>query len=311
MRNLDPDPWCRTSGASTQARPTLASQFQWSYLDPQGRLHRIGIYHGPRSGHLLVYCDGRILFVDFGVFHDKVYPFFIEDQLCELHLIREGRFMRYEFKVNTEADTPLNKARHEAARRQRQWLRLRLVVGAVVGVLLVLLVLWGKWREDRRRVPDTVGTATVIDREAAPDGSAVLTYSWIVDGVIWQDTWQIEAGDRTDGPPLASLPLARGDELIVEWASAKPPAHRLRTDTLPPATADRLIERMADSLSRYSDTLRPCTIRAAWEAAGVEGLRGVWQAHHPGQADERVRRLWAGLGRQRAFHLAWDKYCRQ
>ncbi|RMD68662.1 MAG: hypothetical protein D6818_11260 [Bacteroidetes bacterium] len=295
---------------STQARITLASQFQWTYLDPQGRLHRIGIYHGPRSGHLLVYCDGRILFVDFGVFHDKVYPFFIEDQLCELHLIREGRFMRYEFKVNTEAETPLNKARREAARRERQWLHLRLAIAAVVCLLLGALVLWGKWREDRRRVPDTVGTATIVDREMAPDGSIIFTYSWIADGVIWQDEWRHRQRARATGRGIELLPLDRGDELVVEWASAKPNAHRLRLDTLPPPTADRLIARMTDSLAQYADTLQACTIRAAWTAAGVEGLVAVWLAHHPRWRDEGRRHEWEELRDQARFRAAWRQECR-
>ncbi len=286
----------------------MASQFQWNYLDPQGRLHRIGIYHGPRSGHLLVYCDGRVLFVDFRVFHDKVYPFFIEDQLCELHLIREGRFMRYEFKVNTEADTPLNKARREAARRRRQWLYIRLAVATAVVMMLAALVLWNRWHADRRRQPDTTGTAIVVDRIATTGGGHRITYSWIVDGQVFQDEIEVPAPGKLC--PL-NLPLAQGDELVLEWASDKPIVHHLRTDTLPPTTAEKLIARMADSLSRYSDTLRPCTIRAAWEAAGAEGLRCVWQAHHPAQADERARRRWARLGRQRAFHLAWNTYCRQ
>lgn len=271
-------------------------------------MHRIGIYHGPRSGHLLVYCDGRILFVDFGVFHDKVYPFFIEDQLCELHLIREGRFMRYEFKVNTEADTPLNKARREAERRQRQWFRLRLVIAVVVSMLLVLLVFWGKWREDQRRVPDTIGTATIVDRQLAPDGSSILTYSWIADGVIYQDEWQGAPGSTGDGFPLTSLPLVRGDELVVEWASAKPLVHRLLTDTLPPATAEKLMARMADSLAHHADTLRLCTIRAAWIDAGVEGLAAVWMGHHP-QWRTQGRRKWERLRSDPIFQATWHREC--
>ncbi len=289
----------------------MASQFQWSYLDPKGRLHRIGIYHGPRSGHLLVYCDSRILFVDFGVFHDKVYPFFIEDQLCELHLIREGNLMRYEFKVNTEAPTPLNQARKEAARRQARGLKLKLGIAVAALLLLMALVVGHKRKEDRRRPTDVMGHAIVLRRTHTAEGGPRLSYSWTAEGAVYRAASE---APRSPSPSPSSafyaLPLEPGDELILEWASSKPEVHRLRTDTLPPSTLAQLIERMADSLKSDTAAIQPCTLRAAWEAAGVEGLASAWQHHRPTQVESDALRLaWQRLQSDPAFRTALRKHC--
>ncbi len=51
------------------------SQITWTYVDDDGYSHKVGLFHGDNSGHLLVYCNTRIVVIDFGVMASKNYSF--------------------------------------------------------------------------------------------------------------------------------------------------------------------------------------------------------------------------------------------
>ena len=93
------------------------AQLGWVYLDPHGGQHRIGLYHGDKTGHLLIHCNMRVIQVDFSVKESKSYSFFIEDELCELSIHKEHGFYSYEFTTNRKVDTPLNRLRKAEDRR--------------------------------------------------------------------------------------------------------------------------------------------------------------------------------------------------
>lgn len=110
------------------------AQVSWLFLDDNGGKHRVGLYHGDRSGHLLIHCDLRVVQVDFNVKSSQTYSFFIEDDLCEVRVWREndGRFS-YEFSVNRDADTPKN--RILKFENRRNWRKMALFFG---GALLLI-----------------------------------------------------------------------------------------------------------------------------------------------------------------------------
>ena len=60
------------------------AQMNWIYLDDRGGRHSIGLYHGDRSGHMLIHCNRKIIQIDFSVKETKTYSFFVEDEFCEM-----------------------------------------------------------------------------------------------------------------------------------------------------------------------------------------------------------------------------------
>ena len=60
------------------------NQYQWTFLDNERRRHNVGIAHSPKSGHLVVYCDARVVLIEFRVLAARTFPFFIEEELCKL-----------------------------------------------------------------------------------------------------------------------------------------------------------------------------------------------------------------------------------
>jgi hypothetical protein len=159
-------------------------QAGWSYLDTNGRYHKVGLYHGDQSGHVIVYCDMRIIQLDFSVTETRMYSFFIEDELVELYLTRqpEGHFV-YDFRMNQEVDTPLNRIRKTEERRDRRFF-MRTVIG--LGILLTAVICFGLWNR-YRGAPNrhfevtwsgSQASPMVIQRLTTEGRSAVATFMW-------------------------------------------------------------------------------------------------------------------------------------
>ena len=93
------------------------AQINWLYASPSSRHYRIGLYHGDKTRHVLLYINNRITVIDFGVKKDKSYSFFIENELCDLTLEKKEDHWAYNFKINTKALTPANVARRKREKR--------------------------------------------------------------------------------------------------------------------------------------------------------------------------------------------------
>ena len=87
------------------------NNFQWTYIGDFNQKHFVGLYHSVKSGNVMVYCNSNVLIIDFQVFNSKKYTFFIGEEMCEIHLERKKERFYYGMEINTQADTPRNRAR--------------------------------------------------------------------------------------------------------------------------------------------------------------------------------------------------------
>lgn len=118
------------------------SQMTWIHIADDGSRHKVGLFHGDTTGHVLVYCNARIVVIDFNVTTSKKYSFFINDQLFDLEIeAKEGKFA-YGFRPDQIADTPYNVARRKADRKQI-WQVIFFGIGFVLLILLVFYFLFG------------------------------------------------------------------------------------------------------------------------------------------------------------------------
>lgn len=113
---------------------------QWVFCTDGGNRHRIGVYHGDNSGHVLVYCNTRIVAIDFCVWTDKTYSFFIDDELCNVILEKKPDGYAYGFKIDKKAETPKNLARKKRDAQDATKLILSLGGFVVVVTLIVILL---------------------------------------------------------------------------------------------------------------------------------------------------------------------------
>lgn len=142
------------------------AQIGWIYLDPHGGRHRVGLYHGDRSGHLVIHCDLRVVQIDFSVKETRVYSFFIEDELCEVGIYAEKQGFSYDFQINKKADTPLNRVRRVEAKRNRGYLALTILgLATFVGLAVAGLMWYNRQQDAKRRA--SLGIASNITAKTA------------------------------------------------------------------------------------------------------------------------------------------------
>ena len=96
------------------------SQFTWTYIGDDGARHRVGLFHGDSTGHLMIYCNTRIVVIDFGVTTSKNYSFFIDDELCDIAVEENDGKFSYGFKVDEVTDTPRNRGRRKMIRSEHR-----------------------------------------------------------------------------------------------------------------------------------------------------------------------------------------------
>jgi len=127
------------------------AQVGWVYLDNHGGQHRIGLYHGDQSGHLVIHCNLRVVQIDFSVKESKTYSFFIEDEFCEISVQRGPGGFSYDFQVNKTVDTPRNRARKAEGRQNNRYL-IYLVSALAVLVLCFMFGMqrYQRWLQARR-----------------------------------------------------------------------------------------------------------------------------------------------------------------
>ncbi|MBK9336494.1 MAG: hypothetical protein IPM98_07845 [Lewinellaceae bacterium] len=220
------------------------AQVGWVYLDDFGGRHRIGLYHGDRTGHLLLHCNSRIIQVDFSVKESRTYSFFVEDELCEVSVMHEGKgVFFYDFQVNKKVDTPRNRLRKADERRTRTYMAI-----LIVGLLAVIsgLVLGLRWWGQRQKEDHLAGTSLTSrltpenEKRLGADGRTavaqfVVTYEpdqrQVFYGFITADSNRISGRFSVRDTGLIILPngfpLRDGDAFSVRYLPAEPNIHRV------------------------------------------------------------------------------------
>lgn len=110
------------------------AQSNWTYSDPYGHQFNIGLYHGTKSGHVIVYCNKNILLIDFSILTTKKYSFYVGEEFLELELTKnQAKKFEYKLSVNHEIHTSLNIKRNTIARRDN-------MIAACLGIVFFLTV---------------------------------------------------------------------------------------------------------------------------------------------------------------------------
>jgi len=222
------------------------AQVSWVYLDDFGGRHRIGLYHGDRSGHLLLHCDALIVQVDFSVKETRRYSFFVEDELCEVSVVKEPQGFSYDFQVNKKLDTPRNRLRRSDERRTRKQMAL-LITGLVIVVAGVVFGLrwWGRQQKTDQLAGMSLSSRLTPENERllAAGGSKAVAQLFVVHealkrrvfyGFITTSSNQISGYFSVPDTGLIILPngfpLHDRDAFSVRYLPADPSIHQVSFD---------------------------------------------------------------------------------
>ncbi len=221
------------------------AQMNWVYLDTVGGRHKVGLYHGDRSGHVMIHCNLKVVQVDFSVKDSKMYSFFIEDELCEVILDKKDGVFGYEFRVNKKADTPRNRDRRVQEGQTRKYMFI--LAGGIV--LLLAMVFFGlRWygqTQESKRIASTSivskyspanmkrlsmeGKRTVARLHlvhGVKQGEQKISYTLLaIDTLMEQGDFSVAEMDPIILPN--GFPFSEGDEFEAIYLPTDPQVHRL------------------------------------------------------------------------------------
>jgi hypothetical protein len=249
-------------------------QFNWTYPGDDKKLYHVGLFHGKRTGHVLVHCNARIMLIDFGVLDSKTYTFFINDELFELKLDRKGDRFFYTLEIDNRADTPKNRARKKVERRY--WLQTLLVILGLAAIVTVSIFLFkgNKSNSTDWLAGERAAAYSKVRFEPDPTQSTIqyhfIVESWPYQGkktVSAQNGWLLDDN---------SMPLMPGDEFKVEYSPDQPELNQILLDHPSPEQVERYKTR---ALQRHLELNRDdnrvlvkCMIDIAFEQKGVAGI---------------------------------------
>lgn len=236
----------------------------------------MGVLHGPRNGHLLIYCNAKVLMVDFNVHQTKSYPFFIEEELCEIQLVRTPKHYQYNFHINQEADTPRNRVRKQTEKKYR---RQTFAFFGSIALLVIIVATFAIRYDDRREAEQqqamlekaseyTVGHVIATEKK---DEVATIKYQFTV------DNRSIEGRANVPLDSLAHLfPIAPEDEFYVRYVWFRPGLNSIELDRPSKKQITRYFKQTAERHTQLhpelSKTQVLCLIDLAYEIDSLPGL---------------------------------------
>lgn len=276
----------------------------WTYVSNDHKQFRVELYHGEETGHVLMTVNGKVSVIDFKVFESKTYTLFLDHELCEVVLDRQGDQMFYRFELNKKADTPLNRARRQ---RERQDLRktvlsLLLVAALVFGLAYLFMYLRSNLSTDRTETLLLRGSRTSVGKLIV-EADAPLRYSFATTpGLVYEK--RLDGVTRSD----LGIPLRTGDEFPVRYSPENPNAHRLHLGRITLRQLERYrpeLERRLLSVDPNLDTrTRACVIEQAYTIHKAKGIASIYYAsvsaaENPEFNAETYRRMVGDPGFQR------------
>jgi hypothetical protein len=253
------------------------AQSNWTYLSESGQVYVVGLYHGPETGHVVVYCNNNVVAIDFNVVAESRYSFFIEEDMCEVVIRPRRKTYEYLFSSNRNVDTPFNRSRRARSRQERRWL---MAFGAgtvlLITVMSVFFIRLDR-KSDQGALLEGQGVHTLGRIWQDKDKRRIL-YSYAADGLVYHRVAEVpKTGILPNG-----MPLEMGDEFEVAYFPGK--AKRGIINFMKPSPRQLELYRQRTALQHKA--LHPelsissiaCLLELAYALKGIHGIADFyWQ----------------------------------
>lgn len=291
------------------------NRFNWTYLDDRGSQHQVGLMHGPESGHLLVYCNSKIVLIDFRVLTDAEYSFFINEELCELSIEKRGKQFLYGFEINRKADTPLNRERKK--RNKKDLVKslvflggLMLVVTAFISGLMYFNDQKAEQSIDQQLVFSGLETKAKVLLASETDDNS-LSYFFTVNGKAYQD----KILQNNESIVLKNgMPLEMGDEFVVKYLPYNPKKNQIYYERPTTKQLSTYKARAVKKHLEYNPGLDPgycsCMIETGYQIKGLDAIADFYFQKTSAQENSQHNRdSFHRLTRSEEFKEAVAKKC--
>lgn len=291
------------------------AQHNWLYLGDNGRRYNVGVFHGERTGHVLILCNSRIVLIDFHVLQSKQYSLFIDDELFEFSINRQGGRYAYGCNINEEADTPRNRIRKKQKKNdyRKTVALLACFVLVIIGVLgFAMAASAPPSPPDLEAALAERGQAAIarvyVEKADAAEDELDLTYSYIAGGYTRE--YHLSLPEVT----INGFPLRSGDEFTVNYLPERPGVHQIEWQSVPERQVERYrdlaLEMHRQQQPRLTDRQAACQVNLALELRGIDGLALLYNQNTDESEDERYNeRTYLRFVRDIPFQQAVDQRC--
>ncbi len=290
----------------------------WIYAGPYGRHNKIGIMHDTRLGNLLIYYNDKVMQVDFKVFEHKVYKFFVDEELCEIHVIvnRNGSF-GYEFKFDRKANTEGNK---RWKLREKKWAIQSVIAIASFFIILIagtfIFIFFRTDFLERQLAKNgdfTEVTVRVLDRMGKGRYESFYHFK-NHKGEKYSSKVRI-VGSRPKTPH--GLPIENGDTYKIKFATNNIYNHKIDYDQPTEKTALNLMKKIASFHHRHHQGRMQqelnCEVQTAFDLEGMMGLAKIYQQkndpnRHPIYNSDAYLKLIRDTPFKKGTEDCWDQH---
>jgi hypothetical protein len=289
------------------------SQFTWTYVGGGGKNYTVTLFHGKRTGHVLILLNVQVLQIDFSVRESKTYSFFIEGEFCHLRLERRGEEMYYFFEIDKKVDTPLNRVRNKQERRYlvQVFVFFGLLIAVATGAALGFQAYNKKLKADRLNVSAYTGVTIGWVEVDTLHTSRLIRYYYVVGNRQYTGSSFLDPNKVTDNPVI---PLEQGDEFTVRFNPRYPEYSMIHFQESTEQQKKRYLELTLQRHLALNPAIHPtlarCMLELAMERAGPGGLADFFfQDTEPGANPLHNRDSYHRLVRDPAFQREVEKRC--
>ncbi len=252
------------------------AQFNWTYLSDQGQRYNVGIFHGPRTGHVLIYCNLKVLLIDFSVLDSKDYTFFLGEDLCIVKLERRGDKFYYDLSIDHTTDTPRNRQRKALAKKHWKQSIAFFSAMALCVISFTSLMIYNHQPEEQNQLQYHAGLFPNIKSQQVTGVVTQVTsdkiyYDFEVNKKVYSGSM-----DLSESPHYNLMPIEIGDEFAISYALAAPNQNSLHLDAPTKKQIQtyflRAYEKHQEIHPEFSTSKVNCMIEIGYQLKGLEAL---------------------------------------
>jgi hypothetical protein len=264
---------------------------RWIYIGEGGSRSTVGIIHNASKGQFMIYCNKKIVLLEFKLYESKQFTFFLNDELFKIDVIKTGNTYQYAFKVDMEAQTPLNKERTQLKKTTLKQSILAIIVSLATVAIIISTVLWLHGRRFQK-AREANGVYAIAQMYINPKQSGSFSLGYSFSTQYSNHFHQVEYYKTPHPMSPTGFPFYDGDEFYVQYAINDASNHEIFYDRPTEKQINtykrRALEKHLENNTNAEKAYCECLIEKAFIIKKVDGLAIF---HHQNTPPSQNRRF--------------------
>lgn len=257
---------------------------RWIYIAEGGSRSTIGIIHNASKGQFMIYCNKKIVLVEFKLYESKQFTFFLNDELFKIDVIKTGNTYDYAFKVDLDAKTPLNEERTQLKKTTFKKSIIAIVASLAIVTIIISSVLWFHTRR-YRKAREANGVYAIAQMYIMPKQSGSFSLGYSFPTQYSNHLHQVEYYRTPHPMSPTGFPFYDGDEFYVQYAVNDASNHEIfydqPTEKQINIYKNRALQKYLENNTTAKEAYCQCLIEKAFVIKKVDGLAIFYHQNTP------------------------------